>query len=99
MALRVEVATNGREAIRMYNMFKPDLVLMDIVMPEIDGIEATKEILKTDPNAKIIGVTAYAAHRGEELLKAGALEIIEKPFTKSKLIEKIESYLSGETKG
>lgn len=89
----VIVATNGEDAIKKYKMFKPDIVLMDVMMPVMDGIEATKEIKKIDPDAKIIGLTAYARSKGEELLKAGALEIIEKPFTRSKLIEVIEKYL------
>lgn len=87
------VATSGEEAIRMYKVTVPDLVLMDIVMPGVDGVQATREIKNIDPNAKILGITAYATQRGKELLDAGALEIIEKPFTKSKLFEKIEKYL------
>jgi CheY-like chemotaxis protein len=89
----VITATNGREAIEAYFNYKPDIVLMDIIMPDVSGIEATKEILKKDPNAKILALTAFALHKGKEMLEAGALEIIEKPFTKKQLIEKIESYL------
>ena len=89
----VIVATNGLEAVKMYETYKPDIVLMDIAMPVMDGVEATKEILKRDPGAVIIGVTAYAAKRGKELLEAGAKEIVEKPFTRKKLIETIEKYL------
>jgi two-component system chemotaxis response regulator CheY len=86
-------ATNGREAVNSYRMFKPDLVLMDIMMPVMDGIEATKEIKSRYPNAKILGITAFASQKGKDILEAGALEIIEKPFTKKKLIEMIEKYL------
>lgn len=89
----VLVAVNGIEAVKLYEKFKPDIVLMDIAMPDMDGVEATKEILKKDPNAVILCVTAFAAHRGKEILEAGAKEIIEKPFTRKKLIERIESYL------
>lgn len=89
-------ATNGEEAVRLYKMFKPDIVLMDIAMPVMDGVEAAKEIKKFDPNAKIVGITAYARRRGQELLDAGALEIIEKPFTRRKLLETIEKYLPSE---
>ena len=87
-------ARNGRDAVKMYRVFRPEVVLMDIVMPKMDGVEATKEILKIDPNAKIIGVTAYASRRGKELIEAGAKEIVEKPFTRSELINTIEKYLS-----
>ena len=89
-------ATNGEEAVRLYKTFKPDIVLMDIAMPGMDGVEAAKEIKKLDPNAKIIGITAYARRRGKELLDAGALEILEKPFTRRKLLETIEKYLPSE---
>jgi len=87
-------ATNGEEAVRLYRMFKPEVVLMDVVMPVMDGIETTKEIKKIDPQAKIIGLTAYARKKGKELLEAGALEIVEKPFTRKQLIEVIERYLN-----
>ncbi len=89
----VIVALNGREAIALYEKFKPDLVLMDISMPDVDGVEATKAILKRDPKAVILCVTAFAAHRGREILEAGAREIIEKPFTRKYLLERIEHYL------
>lgn len=51
-------ASNGKEAVEKYKQLKPDLVTMDIVMPEMDGITAVKEIMKIDPNAKIIMITA-----------------------------------------
>ena len=91
---QVVTAKNGREGVMLYKTLKPDLVLMDIAMPEMDGVEATKEILKHDPNAKIIAVTAYATSRGNEMIEAGALEVIEKPFTRKKLLETIEKYLN-----
>lgn len=86
-------ASDGKEAIEMYRMLKPDIVLMDILMPEMDGIQATKEIKRIDPEAKILAVTAYASSKGGEILSAGALDVIEKPISKSKLIEKIKKYL------
>jgi len=85
-------AENGREAVEVYKKVKPDIVLMDVLMPNMNGIEATKEILKIDQNAKIIGVTAFASSKGQELLKAGAKEIIEKPFTRKKIIEIVKKY-------
>lgn len=88
----VEVAVNGKDAIEKYETFKPDIILMDIVMPEMSGIDATKEILKRNKDAKILAITAFAKHKGKEMLEAGALEIIEKPFSKSELIGKIKKY-------
>ncbi|MCQ4153882.1 MAG: response regulator, partial [Archaeoglobi archaeon] len=76
----IYLARNGREAIYSYKMYKPDIVLMDIVLPECDGVETTREIKSRYPDAKIIGITAFSVQKGKDLLKAGALEIIEKPF-------------------
>ena len=92
----VITATNGREAVEAYKKYKPDIVLMDVLMPEMDGIEATRIIKSIDPNAKILAITAYAPHKGDEIIRAGAMDIIEKPIKKAELIEKIERYLSKE---
>ncbi len=89
----VITATNGKEAIDKYRKFRPDIVLMDVVMPEMDGIQAAKEILKIDPKAKIIAISAYAKHRGKDMLEAGAIDILDKPFTRTKLIEIINKHL------
>jgi CheY-like chemotaxis protein len=87
-------ASNGFEAVRIYDRMRPDMVLMDISMPQMDGVEATKEILKIDPKAKIIGLTAFARSRGKEMLANGALEVVEKPFTRKKLKDLIEKYVA-----
>lgn len=87
-------ATDGNEAVRKYVERRPSLVLMDIMLPVMDGVQATKEILKIDPNARIIGVTAYAVNRGKELLRAGALDILKKPFSRNELVEIIDKFLS-----
>ncbi len=89
----VVYASNGLEAVEFYKMVKPDIVLMDILMPEMDGIQATREIKKLDPNAKIVAVTAYASSKGGDILKAGALDVIEKPISKSRLLEIIKKYV------
>jgi len=91
---QVYIAKNGEEAVRAFKFFKPDIVLMDISMPIMDGVEATKEILKADPGAVVIGVTAFASQRGDELLKAGAKEILGKPFNRRTLIEMINKYVN-----
>ncbi len=86
-------ASNGKEAIEKYFAYRPDLVLMDIEMPHMDGIQATKEILKRDPKAKIVGITAFAPQKGENMIKAGALEVVSKPITKLKLIETVKKHI------
>ncbi len=90
---QVLTARNGKEAVDLYRFAKPDIVLMDVEMPVMDGVQATKEILKLDPNAKIIGVTAFSKTKGKDLLAAGALEMIEKPFTRRKILATIKKYL------
>ena len=86
-------AGNGREAVELYRIHKPDLVLMDIMMPVMDGVAATKEILKEDPHAKILAITAFAPIRGKEMLDAGAIDIISKPITRKKLNEIVQRFL------
>lgn len=83
-------AANGREAIEKYAALKPGLVTMDIVMPEVDGIEATRRILSEDPAATIVMCSAL----GQEALviesiAAGARDFIVKPFTPDKVLRVI----------
>jgi len=85
-------ARNGSEAVKMFKVEKPNLVLMDILMPIMDGIEATKEIIRIDPHAKILAKTAYAS-KAETIIKAGAKEVIQKPMRKKTLLKKTKIYL------
>ena len=84
-------AKNGIEAVELYKKYSPDIVLMDILMPEMDGIKATKEILKINSDAKITAITAYSS-KSREILEAGALEVLKKPVRKNILIEKMKGY-------
>ena len=83
-------ATNGQEAIDAYLKYKPDLVTMDITMPDMDGITAVKEIIKGDSEAKIIMVTS---HGQEDMviksIQSGAVGYILKPITDEKLAQVI----------
>lgn len=81
-------AENGKIAIEKYLELKPDLVTMDITMPVMDGIESLENILKVDPNAKIIMCTAIDEQ--ERMLRAielGALEYFIKPFENERVAE------------
>jgi two-component system chemotaxis response regulator CheY len=87
-------ASNGIEAISLYKKLNPDLVTMDLVMPEKGGIEATEEILKIDSKALIIVVSAL----GQEALvleaaKKGAKDFIQKPFKTEQIIEVMDRIL------
>ncbi|SDP05341.1 Response regulator receiver domain-containing protein [Paenibacillus sp. yr247] len=86
-------ATNGREAIKLYEELIPDIVLMDLTMPEMNGIDAIKEILKLDPDAVVL---ICSASNQQDLifdaLEAGAKGYLMKPFNPVRLIEIIQSH-------
>ena len=91
-------AANGTEAVDQYIKVKPDLVTMDITMPEMDGIEAVKKIKGIDPNAIIIMCSAIGQSRLVlEAIEAGAVDFIVKPFEKERVIEAVERALRHET--
>jgi two-component system chemotaxis response regulator CheY len=88
-------AGNGAEAVQKYEELKPDLVTMDITMPDMDGIQAVKEIKKMDPNAKIIMCSAMGQKMMVlEAIEAGAASFIVKPFDEQKVKEVIKRTLS-----
>ena len=87
-------AENGLKAVEKYNELKPDLVLMDITMPDMDGITATKKIMEIDQNAKIIIVSALGLQEKVfEAITAGAKDFIVKPFTQETLIQCMKKYV------
>jgi len=89
-------AENGVEAIELYNENDPDLVMMDIVMPIRDGIEATNEITDTDPGAKVIMCTSVGQEQKmKSAIQAGAQGYITKPFQKPSVLDEIESVVAG----
>ena len=90
-------AQNGNEAIEMYQQLKPDLVTMDIVMPEKNGIEALKEIMAADGTARIVICSALGQESLiMEALEAGARDFIVKPFKPPKVIEVAQKVLSSD---
>ena len=91
----VAEALNGQEGVELYEEYKPDLVTMDISMPVMDGIQATKEIIEKNPDAKIIMVSAAAQKSNMiEALKRGALDFIEKPFDADVIINCIDKIMN-----
>lgn len=84
-------AQNGAEAVEKYKTEKPDLVTMDITMPEMDGVTALKEIKKVDPSAKVIMCSAMGQQSMVmDAIQAGALDFIVKPFDTDRVIKSLE---------
>ena len=84
-------AANGLEAVQKYADLKPDIVTMDIVMPEMDGIEAVRNIRAMDPNACIIMVSAMGQQGMViDAIQAGARDFIIKPFQPSRVMEALK---------
>lgn len=91
------VAETGYEAIDLYKRDSPDLVIMDILMPELDGVSAIKEIREIDPDARIVVVSALAKEGlDKECLEAGALAFVRKPFGVRDLVMTIKDVLEGD---
>ncbi|MDQ0285567.1 two-component system chemotaxis response regulator CheY [Desulfofundulus luciae] len=88
-------AENGKQAVEKYAELKPDIVTMDITMPEMDGIEAVKAIRAVDPNASIIMVSAMGQQAMVmDAIQAGARDFIVKPFQQDRLLQAIERVLA-----
>ena len=87
-------ASNGLEAVVKYKALRPDLVTMDIVMPEMGGIDAVRAIRAHDPNARIIICSAMGQFGLiTEALKAGANDFVVKPFQASGILEAVRRVL------
>lgn len=84
-------AENGVKAVEKYNETKPDLVLMDITMPEKDGIQALKDIKVSDPSAAVIMCSAMGQQAMViESIQSGAKDFIVKPFQADRVIEAVQ---------
>jgi two-component system chemotaxis response regulator CheY len=80
-------AANGREALEMYQNERPDAVLMDITMPEMDGLEALKAIKAVDPHAQVAMLTAMGQQAIViEAIKSGARDFVVKPFERERVL-------------
>lgn len=84
-------ASNGMEGIQLFKKLKPDIVTMDILMPDMNGIDAVKIIRDIDPKAKIVMCTTLGQkYMVLNAIQAGAANYILKPFNKEKVLEVIE---------
>ena len=88
-------AADGAQAVQKYRDTQPDLVTMDITMPEMDGITALKEIKKINPQAKVIMCSAMGQQAMViDAIQAGAKDFIVKPFQADRVLEAISKALS-----
>ena len=89
-------AVNGRIAVEQYVATRPDIVFMDMVMPELGGVDAVREICKIDPNARILMCSAMGQQQiVDEAVQAGAKGFITKPFTGSRVLEAVKDLMEG----
>ena len=89
----VREAVNGREAVRLIEESQPDLVLMDVRMPEMDGLQATRHVKQHWPKIKIIVLSMYPEY-GSAALAAGADAFVSKGETPAKLLHTLEEIIS-----
>jgi two-component system chemotaxis response regulator CheY len=90
----IHEAVNGRDAIEKYDELRPDLVTMDITMPEMNGLEALKEIRDKDGDARVLMVSAMGQQKMiVEALEAGAMDFLVKPFQPTKVLETVKKCL------
>jgi len=87
-------AKNGKEAVKLVRKKEPDVILMDIKMPEMNGIEATRKIREFNPEVPIISQTAFVmAEEKEESMEAGSNHFVTKPLDRTTIMELIDCYL------
>ena len=87
-------AENGAKAVEQFKALKPDLVIMDIIIPEMGGIDAVREIIKGNPTAKILMCSSMGQQSlVVEAIQAGAKDFIVKPFQPSNVLEAVKKVL------
>lgn len=90
----VDYADSGFTGVKMYGNIKPDMAFVDITMPDLDGVETVKQILKIDPNAKIIilSATDYSNIK-EEFEEMGVKHFVKKPFDSDELLSALNQLI------
>lgn len=84
-------ASNGREAVQLYEQLKPDVVFMDVTMPEMDGLAALKAIRAADPDARVVMCTAMGQKQVVlDAIQNGAKDFIVKPFQPERILEAVQ---------
>ncbi|GAB4281424.1 MAG: chemotaxis protein CheY [Coriobacteriia bacterium] len=90
----IHEAVNGKDAVEKYEQIHPDLVTMDITMPEMSGLDALREIRERDEAARVLMVSAMGQQKMiVEALEAGAMDFLVKPFQPTKVLETVKKCL------
>lgn len=91
-------AENGNSVIEMANKLSPHVIVMDVAMPDLNGIEATRQITKENPHTRIVGLSAHAdEHFVTEMLKAGASAYLLKHTAYEELVQAVNAVMKGKT--
>lgn len=89
-------AADGEEAVSKYKEFKPDVVFMDIIMPKVTGLEALKQIIAEDPDAKVIMASSVGTQSHlKDALKSGAVDFLQKPIPDNDALKVLENVAKG----
>ena len=89
-------AYDGEEAVSKYKEFKPDVVFMDIIMPKVTGLEALKQIIAEDPDAKVIMASSVGTQSHlKDALKSGAVDFLQKPIADNDALKVLENVAKG----
>ncbi|MCR4319164.1 MAG: response regulator [Candidatus Brocadiaceae bacterium] len=92
-------AGNGREALEKYKELMPDAVTMDIIMPEMDGIQGLKEIIAFDKQAKVIMISAIDQHDSlTDAIRHGAADYVVKPFEDDRMVAALKNIFGEDQK-
>jgi len=87
-------ASNGQEAVESFQALRPDIMTLDITMPEKDGLTALKEIMALDPSARVVMCSALGQEsKVLEAVKSGAKDFVVKPFQPSRVLEAVQRVL------
>jgi DNA-binding NarL/FixJ family response regulator len=91
-------ASDGREVVRLYQELQPDVLIMDITMPNLNGIDATRQIIKQNPETRIIALSMHSDHHFvAEMLQAGATAYLLKDCVSDELVQAIRLVCQGKT--
>jgi two-component system chemotaxis response regulator CheY len=88
-------AKNGAEAVKLFKTLGPDIVLLDIVMPMMDGLQSLRTLMRLDPEAKVIVISSVGGvgQKVEEAIRLGARSVVSKPFEEDKVKSALERAL------